>query len=41
MSVQSLTPSQVKKAKNWQKAKYDLECREKLGLPPETTEGSN
>ncbi len=30
--VRGLTPSQVKKAKNWQKAKYDPEFRQELGL---------
>ena len=32
--AKNLTPEQVKKAKNWGKAKYDEEFRAKLGLPP-------
>ncbi len=35
---QGLTPEQVKKAKNWEKACYDLDFREQLGLPREQTE---
>ncbi|BAZ71086.1 MAG: pentapeptide repeat-containing protein [Pelatocladus maniniholoensis HA4357-MV3] len=34
-NVKSLTPEQVKAAKNWQQACYDSEFRKKLGLPPE------
>jgi uncharacterized protein YjbI with pentapeptide repeats len=33
--AQNLTSEQVKSAKNWEKAKYDKDFREKLGLPPE------
>lgn len=33
--AKNLTPEQIKKAKNWQKACYDPEFRKKLGLPPE------
>ncbi len=34
-SAKSLTPEQVQKAKNWEKAKYVEEFRAQLGLPPE------
>lgn len=30
--VYGLQPDQVKRAKNWEKAKYDEEFRKKLGL---------
>jgi uncharacterized protein YjbI with pentapeptide repeats len=33
--AKNLTPEQVKAAKNWEQATYDLHFREKLGLPPE------
>ena len=33
--------AQVKKAKNWEKAYYDPEFREKLGLSPEQAEDNN
>jgi uncharacterized protein YjbI with pentapeptide repeats len=36
--VKSLTQEQVKKAKNWEYAHYDLEFRRELGLPPEPKE---
>lgn len=33
--AKNLTPEQVKGAKNWEQATYNLHFREKLGLPPE------
>ncbi|XWK86090.1 MAG: pentapeptide repeat-containing protein [Phormidium sp.] len=33
--TQNLTPSQVKAARNWQKAYYDPKFRKELGLPPD------
>ncbi len=33
VEAQNITPSQIKKAKNWEKAKYSPEFRKKLGLP--------
>lgn len=33
--AKELTPERVKAAKNWDKAHYDVEFRQKLGLPPE------
>ncbi len=36
MSVQGLTPEQVKEANNWEKADYDPEFRKQLGLPPQS-----
>ncbi|GAB1544811.1 hypothetical protein NUACC21_74870 [Scytonema sp. NUACC21] len=36
--AKNLTPEQVKKAENWEKAKYSEEFRAKLGLPPESSE---
>ncbi|WP_244945036.1 pentapeptide repeat-containing protein [Nostoc sphaeroides] len=35
--AKNLTPDQVKKAKNWELAKYDEKFRVKLGLPPDYT----
>ncbi len=35
MSVQGLTPEQVKEANNWEKAYYDPELAKQLGLPPQ------
>lgn len=32
--VKNVYPDQIKLAKNWEKAKYSLEFRKKLGLPP-------
>ncbi|WP_414548849.1 pentapeptide repeat-containing protein [Anabaena sp. CCY 0017] len=34
-SDKKLTPEQVRKAKNWEKAKYSEALRKELGLPPE------
>ncbi len=36
--AKNLTPEQVKKAKNWEKAIYDKEFRKLLGLPPQSAE---
>jgi hypothetical protein len=33
--VKNLTPEQIKKAKNWEQARYDSDFRNQLGLPPE------
>ncbi len=38
--LKGLAPEQIKKAKNWEKAKYDPEFRQQLGLPPESTLGN-
>ena len=38
MPVQGLDPDEIKQAKNWEKAKYDPEFRQELGLPAEPTE---
>ncbi len=38
MSVQGLTPEQVKPAGNWDRAYYEPEFRKQLGLPLESTE---
>ncbi|HEY9829494.1 MAG TPA: pentapeptide repeat-containing protein [Stenomitos sp.] len=32
--VKNLTPEQIKEARNWEKANYDPDFREQLGLPP-------
>ena len=33
------TPNQIKSAENWEKAHYDQDVRQKLGLPPEPLKG--
>ena len=33
--TRNITPEQIKKAKNWEKAVYSPEFRKKLGLTPE------
>ena len=38
MYIMGLTPEQVKKSYNWDKAYYEPEFREQLGLPPEQRE---
>ena len=35
IDAKDMLPEQIKRAKNWEKAYYDPEFREKLGLPPE------
>jgi uncharacterized protein YjbI with pentapeptide repeats len=35
--AKNLTPEQIKRAKYWDKAKYDSDFRKQLGLPPENT----
>lgn len=41
VGAENLTPTQIKAAKNWDKAKYNPEFRKQLGLSPENSESPN